>query len=78
MTLRRAAYAVPLLVVVVVLGVLPPAAAAGLLTSCSAVIAVLMARAAFGGRAAGPRLRVLALDEVEPPGRQGGLRRQHV
>ncbi len=38
-----------------------PDAVAGLLTACSAVTAMVMARAALSGRAAGPRLRVLAL-----------------
>ncbi|MEV6304359.1 EAL domain-containing protein [Actinoplanes sp. NPDC051861] len=40
---------------------LPAAALAGLLTSCSAVIAFGTARAAVTGRAAGPRLRALAI-----------------
>ncbi|WP_328476054.1 EAL domain-containing protein [Actinoplanes sp. NBC_00393] len=59
---RRVLYAVPVLVVLIVaLGTLPAAGLAGLLTGCSAAIAVVMARAAVGGRAAGPRLRALTL-----------------
>ena len=62
---RPAVFAVPALLVAATLStavvLLPPGAVAGLLTACSAGTAAVMMRAAVTGRAAGPRLRVLAL-----------------